>query len=401
MRMQVPITEDALSVTDLTHELKDYVGTVFGQVQVFGEVSSFTAHRSGHWYFSIKDPRSVLNCVMFRGDNARVRQQPAIGDEVLVGGSLDIYAPQGRYNLIARSVRPLGAGAQQQALEALKRRLQEEGLFDPARKRPLPGLPGTIGVATSPTGAAIRDITRVIEQRFPGRHIVLAPCRVQGVGAAAEVIAAMDRLIAHGGAEVIIVGRGGGSQEDLAAFNDEALARAIVACPIPVVSAVGHEVDVSIADLVADVRAATPSHGAELVVPERDGLVALVDELSERLISAMNRGMHARRAQLAKVVLTHPKRRIEDARLRLDELMDRLVQAGDRDQKRQANRLAKLAGELGALSPLAVLERGYSVVNNTEGVVHTVTGLSAGDTVRIRMRDGTAEAEITGVQLSV
>jgi exodeoxyribonuclease VII large subunit len=396
--MHASMTDSALSVTDLTEQLKAHVASSFSQVPVFGEVSSFTAHRSGHWYFSIKDDRSVLNCVMFRGDNARVRVRPEMGDQLLVVGGIDIYAPQGRYNLIARSVRPLGAGAQQRELEALKQQLQDEGLFDPAKKRPLPLLPRTIGVATSPTGAAIRDITEVLDRRFPGLHIVLAPCRVQGTGSAAEVTDALARLVADGRAELIIVGRGGGSPEDLAAFNDEHLARAIAACPIPVVSAVGHEVDVSIADLVADLRAATPSHAAELVVPERDGLIALVDELSDRLMAGMLRCMRQRRERLDGVVLTHPRRRIDEARLRLDDLGDRLLLAGGRAHEGRRTALAGLAGRLQALSPLAVLDRGYSVVSKNGSVVRGASGLAIGDAVHLRLADGEAEAEVRRVQ---
>ncbi len=396
--MHVQTPEPAVSVTELTEQLKVYVGTAFSHVLVVGEISSFTAHRSGHWYFSIKDERSVLNCVMFRGDNSKVRQPPAVGDQVVVGGGLDIYAPQGRYNLIARTVRPVGAGAHQRELEALKRRLLEEGLFDPARKRPLPALPRYIGVTTSPTGAAIRDITQVLEQRFPGRHILLAPCRVQGVGSAAEVERALASLVADGRAEVIIVGRGGGSQEDLAAFNDEQLARAIAACPIPVVSAVGHEVDISISDLVADVRAATPSHAAELVVPQRDGLVGLVNELDERLLAAMRRGLRRRRERLSSIALIHPQRRIDEARLRLDELLDRLSVVGRHDHERRAQDLGRLAGRLDALSPLSVLERGYSVVIKDGQIIRTVSDLGPGDSVRLRLSDGEAQAEIAQVQ---
>ena len=383
-----------LTVTALTEALKAHVGMAFSHLRVQGEISNFTAHRSGHWYLGLKDQGAVLNCVMFRSDNAGVGFRPEPGAEVVLSGGLDIYAPQGRYNLIARRMERVGEGDHRARLEALKKKLMDEGLFDPERRRPLPPLPRVVGVATSPTGAAIRDIQQVLYRRFPGLHLILAPCRVQGDGSAAEVAAALQRLIDDGRSEVIIIGRGGGSPEDLAAFNDEALARAIAASPVPVVSAVGHEIDVSISDLVADLRAATPSHAAELVVPERDGLVLLVDELSERLVTAALRGMRHRQERLDAITLTHPRHRIEEARLRLDECMDRLVLGGRHGLERRRARLGGLAGQLNALSPLGVLDRGFAVVSKDGQLVRTVGGVASGDTVDIRLVDGEVSAEI-------
>jgi len=384
-----------LSVSALTEALKAHVGEVFGHIQVQGEISNFTAHRSGHWYFGVKDRNAVLNCVMFRGDNGRVGWMPKPGEQVVLTGGIDIYAPQGRYNLIARRMQRLGEGDQRAALEALKKKLMAEGLFAPELRRPLPAMPKAIGVVTSPTGAAIRDIQQVIQSRFPGIHLILAPCRVQGAGSAVEVAEAMQRLIADGRSEVIIVGRGGGSPEDLAAFNDEALARAIAACPIPIVSAVGHEIDVSISDLVADVRAATPSHAAELVVPEKEGLALLVDELEERLAVGVRRGIQYRRERVDAIVLTHPQRRIDEGRLRLDEYMDRLLLGGRHGMERHRSFLAAAAGRLNALSPLAVLDRGYAVMSKKGEVIRTVESVSHGDEVDIRLADGSVSAQVT------
>ena len=384
-----------LSVSALTEALKAHVGEVFGHIQVQGEISNFTAHRSGHWYFGVKDRNAVLNCVMFRGDNGRVGWMPKPGEQVVLTGGIDIYAPQGRYNLIARRMQRLGEGDQRAALEALKKKLMAEGLFAPELRRPLPAMPKAIGVVTSPTGAAIRDIQQVIQSRFPGIHLILAPCRVQGAGSAVEVAEAMQRLIADGRSEVIIVGRGGGSPEDLAAFNDEALARAIAACPIPIVSAVGHEIDVSISDLVADVRAATPSHAAELVVPEKEGLALLVDELEERLAVGVRRGIQYRRERVDAIVLTHPQRRIDEGRLRLDEYMDRLLLGGRHGMERHRSVLAAAAGRLNALSPLAVLDRGYAVMSKKGEVIRTVESVSHGDEVDIRLADGSVSAQVT------
>ena len=386
--------DGVLSVSALTEALKAYVGRAFDQIQVQGEISNFTAHRSGHWYFGIKDSGAVLNCVMFRGDNGRVGWMPAPGEQVVLTGGIDIYAPQGRYNLIARRMQRLGEGDHRAALEALKKKLMAEGLFAPERKRPLPALPRAVGVATSPTGAAIRDIQQVLQHRFPGLHLILAPCRVQGEGSAREVQAAVQRLVDDGRAQVIIFGRGGGSPEDLAAFNDEALVRAIADCPVPTVSAVGHEIDVSITDLVADVRAATPSHAAELVVPEREGLSMLVDELSDRLMAGAQRGQRLRQERLNAINLVHPQRRIDEARVRLDGCMDRLVIGGRHNVARHRAEIGGAAGRLHALSPLAVLERGYAVMSKAGLIVRGTGEVQAGDAVQVRLADGTVDAEI-------
>ena len=386
--------DSTLTVTGLTEALKAHVALAFGQIQVQGEISNFTAHRSGHWYFAIKDHNAVLNCVMFRGDNGRVGWRPAPGDSVVLTGGIDIYAPQGRYNLIARRMQRAGEGDQRAALEALKKKLMAEGLFAPERKQSLPTLPRVVGVATSPTGAAIKDIQRVMQRRFPGAHLILSPCRVQGEGSAQEVQDAIEALVSDGRAEVIILGRGGGSPEDLAAFNDEALARAIAACPIPTVSAVGHEIDVSISDLVADVRAATPSHAAELVVPEQEGLIMYVDELSDRLAAGMLRGIRLRRERLNAMTLLHPQRHIEQARHRLNGCMERLTAGGRHAMVRHRAQVAQAAGRLDALSPLAVLERGYSVVSHEGGLVRAVGDVASGQRVDIRVSDGVIEADV-------
>ena len=383
-----------VTVSALAHLLKTHVGEFFGDVAVRGEISNFTAHRSGHWYFAIKDEGAVINCAMFRGNNARCRFQPQTGDQVVVTGGMDVYAPQGRLNLIVRTMAEDGAGDLQRQLEALKRKLSEEGLFDPGRKQELPSLPQCIGVATSPTGAAVQDILKVLSRRFPGRHVLLSPCKVQGDGSAATVVHAIDRLVADGRAEVIIFGRGGGSPEDLMAFNDEALARAVAACPIPTVSAVGHEVDVSISDLVADVRAATPSHAAELVVPERDGIQAYVNELHDRLLAGMRRELDARRERIGRIRLRTPAQRIADGRLRLDEVSDRLFRTADARIVRDRNRLKQLSGRLDAMSPLRVLERGYVVVQGDEGAITAAGTLSKGQSVGLRFHDGQRQATI-------
>jgi exodeoxyribonuclease VII large subunit len=383
-----------LTVTAICQILKSHLGEFFGHVVVTGELSGFTAHRSGHWYFTIKDQNAVLNCAMFRGDNNRCRFQPRSGDKVVLTGGIDVYGPQGKMNFIVRTMTEDGAGDLQKRLEELKAKLAAEGLFDPGLKKQLPVLPGTIGVVTSPTGAALHDILKVLNRRFPGRHVLLSPCRVQGEGAAAEVAHAIRRLEADGRAEVIIAGRGGGSPEDLMAFNDEELARTIAACSIPVVSAVGHEVDVSISDLVADVRAATPSHAAELVVPERDSIQGFVNELEERLHVSMMHALTLRRDRLSSVVLRDPRRRVEEGRLRLDDLSDRLSLVAKGRMQIERAKLGQAGGRLDALSPLRVLERGYSVVTHQEKLIVSADSLAPGDDFSVRFSDGSVAARV-------
>jgi exodeoxyribonuclease VII large subunit len=383
-----------LTITALTRALKQMVGVQFGDIRVEGEIASFTAHRSGHWYFTLKDPRSVINAVMFRGMNQRMSWRPRIGEKVIISGGLDIYAPHGKYNLLVRQMERAGEGDLQRKLEALKARLKAEGLFEQARKRPLPAMPRSIGVATSGSGAAFHDIRKVLSRRFPGLTIYLAPCRVQGPGAPESIVEAIELLNRHGKSEVLIVGRGGGSREDLAAFNAEHVARAIISSAIPVVSAVGHEVDISISDMVADVRAATPSHAAELIVPERDELVARLSSLHQQLQRAGQRDLSRRRQYLQRIIVRHPQRRIAEGRIRCDELGDQLLRAMMGDLGKRQGRLASATGTLEALSPLGVLARGYSLTLHEARAVRSSAELSPGDVVEIRLASGQVRAEI-------
>src|SRR5512145_1961060 len=264
-----------MSVGELTRALRAAIEPRFRDVWVSGEVGNLRRQSSGHLYFPLKDAEAVLPCALWASQARRVRFDLTEGLEVVVRGFVEIYPPHGRYQLIVQEVEPRGAGARALQLAQIKERLERDGLLDPARKRPLPFLPRRVGVATSPSGAALRDFLRVLHQRFPSIPVLVAPCRVQGEGAAATVISAV-RALCRAEVDVIVVTRGGGSQEELSAFDDERLARAIAACPVPVVSAVGHEVDVSVADLVADVRAATPTHAAQLVVPVKEELLGFL-----------------------------------------------------------------------------------------------------------------------------
>jgi len=416
----------------------------FPAVWVEGEISNFKVYSSGHAYFTLKDEAAQLRCVLFRTRARRVRFEPRDGLHVMAFGAVEIYAQRGDYSLVVELLEPKGVGALQLAFEQLKERLGAEGLFDPARKRPLPRFPRKIGIVTSPSGAAIRDMLRVIGRRFGEIHIVLAPARVQGDGAAAEVAQGIRELNALGGVDVIIVGRGGGSLEDLWAFNDEMLARTIAASKIPVISAVGHEVDFTIADFVADVRAATPSNAAELVVKEKRAVVEALADLDGRLRRVMGRALVLQRDRLQRTasrrVLTDPARplrelarRLDDARARLRQaaltalgrrghrlelagrglralnpvartlngrralidLQGRLERGMYRGVDRARHRLGAEAGRLDSLSPLAVLGRGYSLTRTTDGrIVRTWHDVVAGDAVSVLLHEGSLDCRV-------
>lgn len=386
-----------LTVSELTAQLAEVVTGEFSDVAVEGEISGFKAHSSGHWYFSMKDANAVLSCAMFRGDNQRVRRPPRDGDRIVASGGLSVYPPRGAYSLIVRRMEPVGAGDLLRQLEERKARLAAEGLFDAARKRRLPPLPSAIGVATSPTGAAFQDILRVLRQRFPAITVYLAPCKVQGEGAAAEIAAAIELLNQHGKSQALIVGRGGGSVEDLWAFNEEVVVRAVARSALPVVSAVGHEVDVSLCDLAADVRAATPSHAAELATPVAADLHGWVEEQQERMLRAMDHRIHVLRERVSRIRVPHPREGVARGRLRCDELDERAQVAIARTLQRRRERLAARAQHLDALSPLAVLVRGYAIVAHAGAPVKDATTLTPGDAVQLRLARGRADATIVRV----
>jgi len=414
-----------LTVSALTEQLRALLEDRFPAVWVEGEISNFRLYGSGHAYFTLKDAEAQLRCALFRTRGRRLRFEPADGLSVLAFGSVEVYAQRGEYQLVVELLEPRGLGALQLAFEQLKARLQAEGLFDAARKRPLPRFPRRIGVVTSPAGAALRDILRVIGRRFGELAIVIAGCRVQGEGAAAEIAQAIRDLNALGDVDVIIVGRGGGSLEDLWAFNEETVARAIAASTAPVVSAVGHEVDYTIADFVADLRAPTPSAAAELVVREKQAVVDALAELRSRLEHAaarplrdldrrvdemttrLRRGMHAEwrraahRVELGAAALrsASPVARMANGRHRLERLETRM-----RSETRQAlaqaqHRLRSAVGRLDSLSPLAVLGRGYSLTRTPTGeIVRSARQVSVGDDVRVLLHQGTLECRVAATK---
>ncbi len=312
------------SVGELTRALRNAVEPRFRDVWVAGEIANLRRQSSGHVYFSLKDDEATIGAVLWASQARRVRFALADGQEVIARGFVEIYPPHGKYQLVVREIEPRGAGAMALLLQQVKERLQADGLLDPARKRKLPFLPRRVGVATSPTGAALRDFLRVLHARFSSIPVLVAPCRVQGEGAAATVISAV-RGLCRAGVDVVVVTRGGGSQEELWTFNDERLARAIAACPVPVVSAVGHEVDVTVADLVADVRAATPTHAAQIVAPVRDELVAALAGLRARAERAVEAALGSRRREVRalRAELSHPERLLSRERNRLQDLLHR------------------------------------------------------------------------------
>jgi len=353
------------SVSELTSELKILIEGSFSGVWVEGEISNFKLHTSGHMYFTLKDDRGQLRAVMFRGSNRAIQFRPEDGLAVTVFGKVTIYEPRGDYQIYVEYMEPKGLGALQLGFEQLKARLEAEGLFDPARKRSIPLLPGKIGIITSPTGAAIRDILQIIHRRFANVEIVVFPVRVQGDGAAAEIVEGIEVLNKRRDLDVLIVARGGGSIEDLWAFNEEMVARAIYASQTPVVSAVGHETDFTIADFVSDVRAPTPSAAAELVISRKDELTQRVDDLLSRLVTYMryqaDRNAERLRSVERHLQLLSPLERVKRQRERLKEEAVGLQWSMNHRLAIWRGELRTSAGKLDSLSPLAILARGYSV----------------------------------------
>jgi exodeoxyribonuclease VII large subunit len=440
----VPREPRILAVAELVRSARQTMEARFGDVRVEGEVSGSKRSANGHYYFTLKDADAQLDCVMYAREASRLKFRLADGQQVRCRGKLTIYEGRGRFQLQVSSIEPAGAGALALAFEALKQRLLAEGLFDPARKRPLPFLPRRIGVVTSRQGAVIRDIVRVAHRRFPV-PILLAPAPVQGEGAAPLIASAVTELCKISDVDIIIIARGGGSMEDLWAFNDEALARVIASCPIPTISAVGHETDFTIADFVADVRAPTPSAAAELVVPVAVELLTetrvlagrlgrallgqvaakrlvlerararlgdpsrlvderrqLLDDLVERagraLTGSIGRGRRELQGIDGRLLRAHPQRRIADQRTALGSLERRLARTGAHMLGERRRNLDALSGKLDALSPLKVLDRGYSLTRGPDGnVVKSHRGLAVGDELTVTLSDGDLHTRISEI----
>lgn len=383
------------SVSQVNRHIKDLLDGdgVLGGLFVRGELSNYKMYPSGHHYFSMKDGEGALRCVMFRREAMGVRFRPENGMKVIAFGRVSVFPRDGQYQLYVSALTPDGVGDLYVAFEQLKERLRREGLFDPERKKPLPAFPGRIALVTSSAGAAVRDMLRILGARWPMAEVAVVPVRVQGEEAPGEIAAAIDWVNRHALADLIITGRGGGSMEDLWAFNDESVARAIFRSDIPVISAVGHEPDVTIADFVADLRAATPSNAAELAVPDQEEIRARVEQLSLRMRTAAERELRQARAALARWsgsrALQDPMNFVADRRVLLDYQRGRLASSLSVSLNREKQRLGRLAAALDAMSPLKVLARGYAVARKADGsVVSSVGAVKAGDRLRLRVSDG-------------
>ena len=440
-------TREVVTVSELTTRIRGVLESTQGEVLVEGEIANSRLWKTGHLYFTLRDEHAQLKAVMFRSAVRYLRFTPEDGLRVVARGRVTVYEPKGEYQIVCEQLQPQGVGALQVAFDQLKRTLEADGLFEATRKRPLPLLPRQIGVVTSLHGAALQDILKVLARRHPTAHVVIRPVRVQGEGAAGQIARGIDQLSRQEGVDVIIVGRGGGSLEDLWAFNEEPVARAIATATVPVISAVGHEIDVTISDLVADIRAATPSAAAEIVVAGLDELLGRVDQLSDRLRATLRdtvrrlltsvleldrrpgvagwparlaiRGRHAaelthaltqatrstlvtrerrlRSAQL-KLEAHEPGRRVEASRTRLVVAGERLGAAIVHRRQRLEGRLGDLIGRLEALSPLGVLARGYAVCWNANrtAIVRDASAVSVGDDVAITLRQGQLTCTVTG-----
>jgi exodeoxyribonuclease VII large subunit len=440
-----PLERRVVTVSELTTAIRGALESRFVEVWVEGELSNCRLWNTGHLFFSLKDERSQIKAIMYRSAVRYLKFAAEDGLHVVARGRVSVYEPKGEYQFIAEHLEPQGLGARQVAFEQLKRRLQDEGLFAESRKRPLPALPRKIGIVTSLDGAALRDIIKVLRRRYPNAHLVIRPTRVQGDGAAEEIARAVRDIGGVSGVDVAIVGRGGGSVEDLWAFNEEPVARAIAAAPVPIISAVGHEVDYTIADFVADLRAPTPSAAAEIVVARKDEYCSRIDRLADRLGAVMRHALQRRRATVHALIarrgftaftariamrgrhvaeLTHGLRRgvaghlaggerhlgrlrlrLEalDLRRRLAQVRGRLVAADGRlgaaiarRQHHAEARLRALVAGLETLSPLAVLGRGYALAWNAEksAVLRTAAAVRPGDRIHVTLAEGELSADV-------
>lgn len=390
-----------LSVTELNQLVRGKLerDPDLQSVCIRGEISNYKLYPSGHHYFSLKDPESAIRCVLFRGSALSLRFRPENGMQVLAVGRVSLYPRDGSYQFYCTRLLPDGAGDLSVAFEQLKQKLFQEGLFDPAHKKKLPVFPHRIGIVTSPAGAAVHDMLRILGKRYPLSRVILLPVRVQGAEAPGEIARAIEYANAHAIADVLIVGRGGGSVEDLWAFNDEGVSRAIFRSRIPVVSAVGHEPDVTISDFTADLRAATPSNAAELVAPDQSELRAALEGMRASMLASMRQRLTRSRQQLtglsASPMLRNPMNYLQERRLRLDKLTGDFRRVGTRLLQARRQGLIRLSASLDAMSPLKVLARGYSMTADADGrLISSVTEVSPGQSLTILVSDGKIRAAV-------
>ena len=395
------MAQDVLSVSQLNVYIQHKLDSdmLLNQVAVRGEISNYKMYPSGHHYFTLKDEGGALKCVMFKGNAFRLRFRPENGMKVIAMGKVTVYPRDGAYQLYCAAMAMDGVGDLYAAFEQLKKKLAAQGLFDPAHKKPLPKCPGTIGIVTSSAGAAVHDMLRILRKRYPLTKVRLLPVRVQGAEAPGEIAAAIRYANRYRLADLLIVGRGGGSIEDLWAFNDELVAHAIYESEIPVISAVGHEPDVTISDYVADLRAATPSNAAELAVPDQDALRQNLDAMSSAMASALSRQLKAARQHLNVLsqspALRSPTGYIEQREKSLELLKNRLIAAQNQSITRKNQRYITAVSKLDAMSPLKVLTRGYSMAQTEAGeVLRSIRQVELGERVSVLLSDGKLSATV-------
>jgi len=395
------VAQQVLSISQINGYIQNKLDSdaLLNAVAVRGEISNYKMYPSGHHYFTLKDESAALKCVMFKGNAMRLRFRPENGMKVIAMGKISVYPRDGAYQLYCTAMAMDGIGDLYAAFEQLKKKLAAEGLFDPAHKKPLPKYPGTIGIITSSAGAAVHDMLRILRKRYPLTQVKLLPVRVQGVEAPGEIADAIRYANDHKLADLLIVGRGGGSIEDLWAFNDERVAHAIYQSEIPVISAVGHEPDVTISDYVADLRAATPSNAAELAVPDREALTQTLDSMSSAMVNAMSRQIKSARQHLnvlsESAALRSPAGYLEQKQKTLESLKNRMISAQNQSLSRRKQRFIALTAKLDAMSPLKVLTRGYAMAQTESGeVVRSISQVELGQRINVTLSDGKLSATV-------
>ena len=396
------MAQQIITVTQINEYIRSMMDgdRLLSSVAIKGEISNYKLYPSGHHYFTLKDEGGALRCVMFKGNALRMKFRPENGMKIIAMGKISVFPRDGAYQLYCTGLVLDGVGDLYAAFEQLKAKLQAQGLFDPAHKQQLPKFPGIIGIITSSAGAAVHDMLRILRKRYPLTKVLLLPVRVQGVEAPGEIAAAIHYANHYRLADLLIVGRGGGSIEDLWAFNDELVARAIYDSQIPVISAVGHEPDVTISDFVADLRAATPSNAAELAVPDQDALRQTLDQLSVAMATAMNRQIKMRRQHLdvlaGSAALQSPEGYLQQRRKAVEMLQNRLISAQNMQLSKKQQRFIAMTAKLDAMSPLKVLTRGYAMAQKDGGeIVRSVSQINPGDAVRVSLADGAFTATVT------
>ena len=399
------MAQQVLTITQINEYIKSMMDGdgLLNAVAVKGEISNYKVYPSGHHYFTLKDEGGALKCVMFKGNAFRLRFRPENGMKVIAMGKISVFPRDGAYQLYCTAMAMDGIGDLYAAFEQLKKKLAAQGLFDPGHKKPLPKYPGTIGIVTSSAGAAVHDMLRILRKRYPLSKVLLLPVRVQGAEAPGEIAAAIGYANHHRLADLLIVGRGGGSIEDLWAFNDERVAYAIYHSQIPVISAVGHEPDVTISDYVADLRAATPSNAAELAVPDQDALRQTLDSMSASMVTALNRQIKAARKHYEVLsgspALRSPYGYLEQRKQALEMVKNRMISAQMQGIHRKKQRYIACVSKLDAMSPLKVLTRGYAMAQTDDGaVIKTVKQVNPGDSIRVAISDGVLTAQVSDVK---